>query len=416
MADLSALDSFRYVPPDPSSEISSTCSKIGTAVAVLITAFFSYEQFQHFSQHPFTTNRVTVPRPPGTRADINRCGILVFRDGEPFYNESYFRWKFRYRAIFHGDSKNDEFPRQYHTLPAKTCRVYFDLQPGADPLPYDPSSHSTEEMTGKEAEMGCIDWLAAQAKLKHAIASGAQGLSETIQLQGQYGEAEYWFLQADLESCPKYADESNITCATENEEAEFFDAGTTSIDIGMLDHLSPGKWKWSNHYYNFARDTWIGNEMFFRLIAYTEHDKVWPSILSPTDSSHLVWDSVTARSQPRTVRTKSFTTLYFRLASTVEEVEVTYFSLESAFEGVGAWHGFLFLIIGTTCIYYNNVSHKIMRRYQGMKGSARASREGAEEGEDELHDHTVSTGAAGASHERGEEGEDVVQEITNTKV
>eukprot|EP00928_Gymnodinium_smaydae_P066577 TRINITY_DN49562_c0_g1_i1.p1 TRINITY_DN49562_c0_g1~~TRINITY_DN49562_c0_g1_i1.p1 ORF type:complete len:397 (-),score=25.29 TRINITY_DN49562_c0_g1_i1:63-1253(-) len=355
LAQAKKLDSFPYEIVDVAQQVSSPCSWLGTLLAVAITTFASWEQLVMFSAHTSFISRSTSPRQPDLRVDTNRFWLMVFRNGKPYHNQSIFRWKFTYRSIFHGDAKNDVHPRQYHTLPSKSCQVYFDLDRGTDPWPYDSVLYPTETKTGKEAEMGCVDWLAARDILREKAADGAYDLRQHVQMQGRYGEASYWFLEANLAHCSNYGAAENITCSTHDEEAEILKGGFT-IDAVFLDNLSPGVWKWSNIFYNLDPDTWVGQELFFRGIRFTEHHKHFPSVFRPTESVHSVWDSVMTRSAPRST---SFAKLYFRLASTRENVEVVYFSLETAFEGIGAWHGFVFLIMGMLCVNYNRISHNV---------------------------------------------------------
>ena len=196
-----------------------------------------------------------------------------------------------------------------------------------------------------------MDWKATKEQLEEARSSSA-GLSSRMQLEGRYGEPAYWFLEASLVPCAVYGPGENLTCVSPAAIDEIFLSSQFDVDVPLLENLAPGIWKWSNHFSNFNHRIEHLHEMFFNAIEHIEEDKYLPSINAPVETTHLTYDSTFVRSRPRGERDE-YVKLFFRLSSTVQQVEVSYFTLESALEGVGAWHGALFFAFGFLCIMSN---------------------------------------------------------------
>ena len=228
------------------------------------------------------------------------------------------------------------------------CSTYFTILDDVEPKPYEGSPYPTAD-TGRDAR--CVDWKAAKQLLEEAKSS-SPGLSSTIQLEGRYGEPAYWFLEASLLPCAVYGPKENITCLSLAAIDEVFSSSQFDVDVPLLENLAPGIWKWSNHFSNFNHRIEHLHEMFFNAIQHIEEDKYLPSINAAVETTHLTYDSTFVRSRPRGERDE-YVKLFFRLSSTVQQVEVSYFTLESALEGVGAWHGALFFAFGFLCIMSN---------------------------------------------------------------
>ena len=242
------------------------------------------------------------------------------------------------------------------------CSTYFTILDDVEPKPYEGSPYPTAD-TGRDAR--CVDWKAAKQLLEEAKSS-SPGLSSTIQLEGRYGEPAYWFLEASLLPCAVYGPKENITCLSPNVIDELFSSSQFELDVPMLDNLKPGVWKWSGHFSNFNHKFEHLHEMFFVAIQQIQEDKYLPSVFAPVETTHLMYDLTSVRSRPRGEKDE-YVKLFFRLSSTAQQVEVSYFNLEDALEGVGAWQGALFLTFGFLCIANNMLVEKLERPERGSE-------------------------------------------------
>ena len=345
------MDMFRVRELDVENDTASMYSLFGTCVALGLLIFFSTQQLVTFSKHEATVRRSQLPQAvPGLRAEMMPFGILTFRENDQVFNESLFRWQFKYRVIFHGDARNDEFPRQYHPLPAKKCKTYFTIEDGVDPQPYTSVPYPTLD-SGKDGL--CLDWVASKKQLEEA---GNPGLSSKIELEGRYGDPAYWFLEAELIPCSDYGAEENITCLTKEEMDTEIWSKEMAVDVVFLDNPEPGIFKWTSHFFNIDSNIENSHEVYLKVIEYIDESKTLPSLLDPTESKHVVLDSVFVRRRGRAEH-DPYVNMYFRLSATVEQVEVSYFSLESALEGIGAWYSILFFAFSVACLGPNLVMH-----------------------------------------------------------
>lgn len=332
-------------------------------------------------------------------------GIITFLERDGLFNESIFRWQFKYRAIFHGDTQNDQTPRQYHDMPLKRCKTYFTIVEGVDPQPYTSVPYPTLD-SGKDAI--CLDWVAAKAQLEQAA---LPGLSSTIQLEGRYGDPAYWFLEAELVPCSAYGAQENITCLTNEElEKEIF-TKELAVDVVFLDNPEPGSYKWRSHYFNIDEKIENSHETYLKVIQYNDENKVLPSFLEPTLSRHVMMDSVFVRRRGRG-DDDPYVNMYFRMSDTVETVDVSYFSLESALEGIGGWYSVLFFAFSVACLGPNLVLHlchdakratsRITRRLSAQHAHDENDNAGNQDPEGEEVNAECETPRSGASIETDE--------------
>eukprot|EP00438_Fugacium_kawagutii_P000942 Skav228064 [mRNA] locus=scaffold2067:222896:224227:+ [translate_table: standard] len=397
---LKRIDMFRVREADVQNDTASLYSLFGTCVALGLLVFFSVQQLVTFSKHQATVRRSEADK-PGLRAEMIPFGVLTFMEDELIFNESIFRWEFQYRVIFHGDARNDEFPRQYHNLPVKQCKTYFTIVEGVDPQPYTNVPYPTLD-TGKDAL--CLDWVAAKEQLEEA---GNPGLSSTIQLEGRYGDPAYWFLGAKLVPCSTYGAEENITCLTNEELEKQIFTKELAVDVIFLDNPEPGVFKWTSHYFNIDGHAENSHETYLKVIEYNDESKVLPSFLEPTLSKHVMMERVFVRRRGRE-HDDPYVNMYFRMSATVEVVEVSYFSLESALEGIGGWYSVLFFAFSIACLGPNLVLHlcrDAKRATSRLTHRISASSANAEDAENEGHeeeDTTAESPRSGASVETDE--------------
>lgn len=384
-------DQFSF--DQPASSLSTPLSWFGTLFAMVVLGIMAAGQMKSYINGKKFISREISRRTQGIERIASPFGCIVSKDGEPFYNESFFRWRFVYRGIFHGDTKNDEFAfaRQYHSLPSRSCKVYYDLSQGEDPRQI-----FFDAPGGKVAEMGCIDLDAAKSMLRFERSEGTPSLASDLNLRGKYGEPEYWFVQAILEPCEMpsssahvpVADRMNTSkkCASHAELAELFTDHAMTVDVVFLDNPHPGNFMWNNLYANINTDFFLGAELFFRPVSYIVQNPEFPTIFPAKETEHLLFDSRYFRSSPRK---DAFFSAYVRLGDTTEEVEVTHFSLENVSEGIGAWQGFLWTIVGLTCIQGNRLLHewrssRSRKEQQCTKGTGSACTDVAREQRNEF--------------------------------
>jgi hypothetical protein len=204
------LDQYPHEDEATGVKHKSAFGVVGSLVAIAALLYLFSQSIKQFVRDSVTISRVETIRGEFDQAPIPHFGILIFADDELFYDETYFRFQFRYRGIFEGDANNDERPRIYMSVPSKNCTVY-DSE--------------------KEAQLGCPDMAYLQKQLRAIKELEVDSPNDPSDfpwspvMQGSYGQDAYLFMDINLIPCAEYGPNENITCATEGNVSALFDAG-----------------------------------------------------------------------------------------------------------------------------------------------------------------------------------------------
>ena len=332
--DVTAIDIFPYNPSDE-EYIKPHQTLIGTLGTIITAALFAYvivNSLQRFAKDDLERNTKPRIRTDEDSSEIGRIGMILFHNGKPFYDESFFRINYRYRAIYNGDMENDVRPRVYVNIPSKTCLVY----------------HS-DESPGKNATFGCPDVDAARRLLaseKERLMATSNNNADFIddvanfplvlETKGQYGSNAYWFLEVKLNDCASYGKAANITCANTTQIQNKFIDGSFNFDFVMSSQISRTESLWRNLYMEIELDRWTGVETYLQKIHSFETDR----FLQKTSQNYLNYTSFhsfTLRANRRQSG-DPFYTFYIRLHDEVQEEKLAHYSFLDMITDIGgAW-------------------------------------------------------------------------------
>mmetsp|Transcript_130571 Transcript_130571/g.279169 ORF Transcript_130571/g.279169 Transcript_130571/m.279169 type:complete len:440 (+) Transcript_130571:44-1363(+) len=347
---LSDLDLFKYViHQKPVASVSSPVSWLGTVLVAVIVFVIPYVTLHKYSSHPSSISRDMVRRDPSLSVISSPFGIVTLRGDRNtlFYNESFFKFRFRYRFVFNGGHKQLE-RREQVELPATSCAVNYDLSDDSDSRVLLANAGS-----GQPAHMGCIDIPAARSLLGEKMSEGMSLIGPDLYLVGKYSDVEYRFLQVDLLPCRDYGVRDNISCATEEEVTDLFQAGVR-LQVDFLDRLAPRRVMWNKVYADFVQDEWRGIEVYHRMIRHVEEDQHFPSFVDSVETQFACYQ----KHQMRHSHWKpgwTYVTLYMRLDALVENVVVDYYSLESVAQDIGSYDFFFTTILAVVLISINRL-------------------------------------------------------------
>lgn len=296
---------------------------------------------------------------PRTENDVavipSELGVMLFRNGNQFYDESYFRWDYRLRAIFRGDTDNDVHPRIYvSTTSAITCSVYGDKD--------------NKYLPSRNATLGCLNRTQVIEKLQRMRVASQKSINASNHYddipdepicQGSYGNTAYWFLELKLVGCDDYGEEEGITCKNSTQMSKLFSEEITA-DLVIKSRLSmnhdskgdPGKSSmdganemWENLYLNIMPDTWQGIETFLQLLEVSETGRVFSSITEP--AIPLVrYSHYTQRSSSRSGKGNTFITYYMRLSDEVEETTIQHATMMDVASNMGGSTELVWIFFG----------------------------------------------------------------------
>eukprot|EP00588_Corethron_pennatum_P010632 CAMPEP_0194272854 /NCGR_PEP_ID=MMETSP0169-20130528/6313_1 /TAXON_ID=218684 /ORGANISM="Corethron pennatum, Strain L29A3" /LENGTH=247 /DNA_ID=CAMNT_0039015627 /DNA_START=222 /DNA_END=962 /DNA_ORIENTATION=+ len=185
--NLVAIDIFPFNPEGNEYERPqrSLIGALGSIVTLCICFAIIVNSFAKFARDEVSRSIQIRAQTDNDTSEIEDMGVIIFVDGEPFYDERFFRIRYRYRAIYNGDQQNDIRPRVYINIPTKTCLLYKD-----------------ENSPGKNATLGCPDLHAATkllaAKKDILIQDDKISKKDIAQfpvfpiIQGKYGSDVYW--------------------------------------------------------------------------------------------------------------------------------------------------------------------------------------------------------------------------------
>jgi len=287
----------------------------------------------------------------------------LYHDDKPFYNESYFRIGYRYRAIYNGDLENDVRPRVYMDIPSKDCVLYND-----------------EKSPGRNVTMGCPDMDAAVGLLakekQRLIEEGKMTVKDAVRFpavpvtKGQYGSEAYWFLELRILDCATYGEESNTTCANAIEMEDKFTEGLITFAFVTTSQTSRTESRWKNIYRELELNRWNGIEAYFMKTHSFETDR----FLHMTNVNHLNYTSYKTHELRTNVRknNREYVTIYIRMHDEVVEEKLAHYSLLHMLIDVGgAWEVVVifmtFGFVGVNFVIYRRNRQKRKRDQQKQK-------------------------------------------------
>ena len=338
------IDQFPYRHIDKHKKQKSLAGTIGTVIAAALLYWFFAGSINKYRSDATTLSVRPRPRLTSDHAEIPQVGALLSYNGQPFYDETFFKWEYTLRAIFDGDQNNDIHPRIYVALPSKTCQVYTSA---GTPL-------------GKNATFGCPDLEAIEKNLneRSAAPSSASNNPDDIPaggeavIQGQYGDPKYWFMQLSLVGCSLYGASEGVTCKNSTEVDAKFASGNFNMDFVMQSRLSREYQIWSNVYVNIDFDTWFGYETYLKKTVSFETDRDLPRI---TDDPEVFVKHSTYSIRTQTRNSDYFLNFYIRLDSEVIEETVVHSTILEMLSNCGGSFGFVMTICSLVFINVNRV-------------------------------------------------------------
>ena len=331
--DVTAIDIFPYHPSEEEyiKPYQTFIGTLGTLITFGLFAFVIVDSLKRFSSDEIQRSTNPRIRIDEDSSEIGQLGVILFHGGKPFYDESFFRIEYRYRAIYNGDMENDIRPRVYVDIPSKTCLLYAD-----------------NNSPGKNATLGCPDvdaarLLLAAEKEKRMASTAKNNITNNndianfplvLNTRGSYGSDAYWFLEIKLKDCPSYGDAANITCANTTEIENEFNEASMTFDFIMRSQISRTESLWRNLYMEIELDRWTGVETNFQKIYSFETDR----FLHKTKQNQLNYSSFHSFTYRTNHRHDSFYTFYIRLHGKVQEEKLAHYSFLDMITDIGgAW-------------------------------------------------------------------------------
>lgn len=353
-------DFFKY------KDQSSNWGVLGTLVSFGLIIYMMYAYYVEWKKDAVTYNTKMRVRTDSDEAIFpSDLGAILYRNGNQFYDERYFRWNYKVRAIFRGDTDNSVHPRIAieQTSPI-TCSVY----------------GSSEYVASKNATKGCMNTTYFVEELRSLRVASQKSTNATNYyddipdepiIQGQYGSEAYWFVQLTLIACDEYGADENITCVNSTQMENIFLDESWTIDLVMKSELSvdsdkPGdltnvNTMWSNVYLNFDYDDWHGIETYLQLHEVDETERVFSDVVG--DKVPLVkFSYFTQRSAYRTSNT--YMTYWIRLDLEVEDTTIQRKTVSDAVANMGGSSELVWIVLGLSLyipvryIHRRRIDHK----------------------------------------------------------
>jgi len=354
--NLVAIDIFPFNPEGNEYERPqrSLIGALGSIVTLCICFAIIVNSFAKFARDEVSRSIQIRAQTDNDTSEIEDMGVIIFVDGEPFYDERFFRIRYRYRAIYNGDQQNDIRPRVYINIPTKTCLLYKD-----------------ENSPGKNATLGCPDLHAATkllaAKKDILIQDDKISKKDIAQfpvfpiIQGKYGSDVYWFMEINILSCEEYREEANITCVNSTDVQKKFEKHTSGFDFVFKSHVSRTQQVWQSMYRQLEVGRWTGVELYFMKTHSFETDR----FLERTTKNHMNYTShIKNTNELRTTkRTKGvYINIYIRMYAEFQEEKLVHFSFFEMLNSIGGAWEVVVVFMSIIFISYNFLQYRWIKK------------------------------------------------------